>query len=260
MGKVWMIASGKGGTGKTTLTASVAVAMAKCANKVCVVDASVGLKGIDLLLGMENRVVFDAFDVMEDTCTLEAALVSHEAYPNLCLLSTSQTENAQALKARQFEHIIKKLKKRFDAVLIDCPPGADGLILDIAQSADACVLTVTPDDAALRTAEKLSAMLFEHCRMEMNLAVNGVNEKLIHDGMMMEPGILAATLDAPLIGELPVSDGVYRALLQHKTPLETGEKPYAAAVVQLAARMQGEDVPCRTYRVRRKKWFQHAEG
>ena len=260
MGKVWMIASGKGGTGKTMLTASLAIALSKRDCKVCVVDASVGLKGLDLLLGMENRVVFDLFDVMEDTCTLDAALVAHEAYPDLYLLSTSQAENAENLKARSFEHIVKKLKKRFDVVLIDCASGADKLITDIAQSAESCILAVTPDDAALRAAEKVAAMLFEACQMEMYLAVNGVNEKLIHDALMMEPSVMSMTLDAPLIGELPASEGVYRALLQRKTPLETGEKAYTTAVMHMAARMMGEDIPCKTYRVRRRKWFQHAEG
>jgi len=260
MGKAWMIASGKGGTGKTTLTASLAIVLAKRACKVCVVDASIGLKGADLLLGMENRVVYDMFDVMEEICTLDAALIAHAEYPELQLLSTSQTESADSFKARRFEHIIKKLKKRFDVVMIDCPAGADALHVDIAQAVDCCILAITPDDAAIRAAEKLSSILFEKSRTEMYLAVNAVDEKLIHDGTMLEPAQISVMIDAPLLGEIPFSIQVYCALLQHKTPLEAGEKIYSAAVTQMAARMQSEDVPFKTYRVRRKKWFQHAEG
>ena len=260
MEKVWMIASGKGGTGKTTLAASLGVAFAKQGKKVCVVDACAGLKGIDLLLGMENRVVYDAFDVARQDCTLEQALIAHETYPNLFLLSTSQIETADSMKPRQFEHIIKKLTKRFDIVLIDCPSGTEEGVMCAAEAADACILTITPDDAALRSAEKLSAMLFEKSKMQMYLAVNGVNEKMISEGLMMQPQQFSMVLDAPLLGELPAGEGVYRATLQHKTPLETGEKHYTSQVLLMISRMQDEDAAFKTYRVRRRKWFHHAEG
>lgn len=261
MSKVWMIASGKGGTGKTTLTASLAVVMAKLGKKVGVVDLSVGLKGADLLLGMENRVVFDMFDVLDDTCTIENAMVAHENYSDLQLLSTSQTEPENPLKARRLESLVKKLRKRFDVVLLDCPSGVGENVLEAARAADACILTVTPDDAAIRAAERMSSLIFEKVHTEMHLAVNGVQEKLIYEGLMMQPEQLAMVLDAPLIGEIPHSESAYRALLMHKTPVETDDKGYTAAVTAMAKRMLDEDadVPFKTYRVRRRKWFHHAE-
>ena len=260
MSKVWMLASGKGGTGKTTLAACLGIALGRMGQKVCVVDASTGLRGADLPLGLENRVVFDALDVTGDVCSLDEALVRHETIENLWLLSASQAAEADELTEKLMERLVKRLRKKFDVVLIDCPGGVERNVTDFAEIVDACILTVMPDDASIRAAERLNSLLFEKGCKEMYLAVNFVNEKWVHDGLTPPPEQLALVLDAPLLGDLPYSERVYRALLQHKTPLETNEKDFSAAISQMASRMLGRDVPFKTYRIRSRKWFRRVEG
>ncbi len=260
MGKVWMIASGKGGVGKSTVSAALAIALARHHRRVCVIDADVGLRSIDLMLGMENRTVFDLFDVSSGDSKLQDALVCHADYPQLYLLSTSQAEMPDAMKKEHLEKVLKSLKRQFDFVLIDCPAGIGSIVTDAGQLADNCILVVTPDDMSMRDAERASSVLFENRQLQMHLVVNRVDKELIADSLTMQPSQIADYLGVPLIGEVPNSDRVYRALLEHKSASETGDKRLTKAIERLALRVEGGQAPFETYRVRRKKWFHRAKG
>lgn len=260
MGKVWALASGKGGTGKSTLAACLGIALGRAGKKACVVDASTGLRGTDLLLGLENRVVFDMMDVADGTCTLEEAIVQHENVATLHLLSASQSAKAEEMTCKRIEKLLKKLQKQFDVVLVDCPGGVESCVTDFVCACDACVLLVTPDDAAVRAVERLNTLLFEKGCKEVYLAVNFLREKWIQDGIMLQPAQVSNIIDAPLLGELPYSERVYQAFLQHKTPFEAGEKGFTDAIERMASRLLGQDVPFKTYRIRSKKWFRRVEG
>lgn len=260
MGKVWMIASGKGGVGKSTISAALAISLARHRRRVCVIDADVGLKGIDLMLGMENRTVFDLFDVSLGDAKLNDALVCHHDYPQLFLLSTSQTEKPDAMTKEQLEKVLKSLRRQFDFVLIDCPAGIGSVVTSAGALADSCILVVTPDDMSIRDAERASSVLFENKQLEMHLAVNRVDEKLIYDALTMQPRQISDALGVPLIGEVPANALVYRALLSHQSAAETGDKQLTKAIECMALRMEGGDAPFKTYRVRRRKWFHRARG
>ena len=191
MGKVWMIASGKGGTGKTTLTAALAVALAKHRHRICVMDMDIGLRSIDLMLGMENKTVFDFCDLAAGDCKLTEALVSHETYPMLQLISASQTERADAVKKEKLAKVLKMLKKQFDYVLIDCPSGVGQLISDVGALADDCILLTTADDMSMRAVERTASLLMENKDLFLHLAVNRVDRELIKDNLTMQPRQIA---------------------------------------------------------------------
>ena len=260
MGKVWMIASGKGGVGKSTVSAALAVALARHHRRVCVLDADVGLRSIDLMLGMENRAVFDLFDVAKGESALKDALVCHAEYPQLFLLSTSQAEKPDAMSREQLNMVLKSLKRQFDFVLIDCPAGIGSVVEDAGALSDSCLIVVTPDDMSIRDAERAASVLFENRNLQMHLVVNRVQPKLVADGLTMQPSQIADVLDIPLIGEIPACEQVYRALLDHKSASETKDKPLTKSFERLALRVEGGDAPFETYKVRRKKWFHRVKG
>ena len=260
MGKVWMIASGKGGVGKSTVSAALAVALARHHRRVCVIDADVGLRGIDLMLGMENRAVFDLFDVTKGESAMKDALVCHADYSQLFLLSTSQVEKPDAMTQEQLSQALKVLKRQFDVVLIDCPAGIGSVVTDAGALADHCLIVVTPDDMAMRDAERAASVLFENTQLSMHTVVNRVDKKLIADGLTMQPRQIADAIGVPLIGEIPKSDYVYRALLSHKSASETPDKHLTQTIERLALRIEGGDAPFETYRLRRKSWFHRAKG
>lgn len=260
MGKVWMIASGKGGVGKSTVSAALAIALARHHRRVCVIDADVGLRSIDLMLGMENKTVFDLFDVSNGDSKLHEALVQHADYPQLHLLSTSQAEMPDAMKKEHLDKVLKSLKRQFDFVLIDCPAGIGSIVTDAGQLADNCILIATPDDMSLRDAERASSVLLENKQLEMHLVVNRVDRELIADGLTMQPSQISDYLGVPLIGEVPHSDRVYRALLEHKSASETTDRKLTKAIERLALRVEGGEAPFEKYHVRRRRWFHRVKG
>lgn len=255
MGMVWMVASGKGGAGKSTFTSGLAVSLARHRRLTCVVDADVGLKGIDLMLNLHDKVVFDLFDVMAGDCTLQQALVPYRGLGELFLLSTSQTERPDALDAERFSAVIGTLRRRFDFVLIDCPAGIGEIVMACAACADACVLVVTPDDMSMRDGERIASLLrLNYAELPLHLAVNRADRELIAEGLMMQPRQVADWMGIPLLGELPREERVYRALLRHRPSCECGSRAVALALERMALRMEGGEAPYQTYKQRRKPW------
>ncbi len=149
-GRVIVITSGKGGVGKTTSNANIGTALAKSGKKVVMIDTDLGLRNLDLLLGLENRIVYTIVDVVEERCKLKQALVKDKKNPNLCLLAAAQTRDKTAITDEQLKDICKKLQKDFDYVLIDCPAGIEqGFQNAIAGASEAIVVT-TPEMSAVR--------------------------------------------------------------------------------------------------------------
>ncbi len=221
MSTAWIIASGKGGVGKSTVTACVGVSMAREGRKVCIIDGDVGLRDQDALLGLENRIVFDLLDVAEGNCRLEQALVSPESEPNLALLPASQFARARELKPGAFRRIIVRLKQLYDVVLIDCPAGIERSLRGLMNDAiNECVLVCTPDDVCIRNAERTASVLNKKDMPRPRLIVNRLDEDLIRGGEMYSAATVAATLDLELLGEVPDDSYVYRAMLTHQTLMD----------------------------------------
>ena len=238
-----LIASGKGGVGKSVLTANLGAALARRGASVVIIDADIGLRSQDAFLGLENAAIYDLIDVAEKQCTLEQALLESPADPGLKLLPASQFARARDLSSDRLRKILKKLKQSFDFVLIDSPAGIEkGFRNLLAAGADKAVLIVTPDDICMRDAEHTAQILSEKGLPCSGLVVNRLDNELVRSGEMLPARVVADSLDVPLLGEIPEDPAVYRSVLRRGLLIDY-DCPARGAVLRIACRLAGETVP-----------------
>ncbi len=251
MGKAWLIASGKGGVGKSTTTACLGIAFARLGQRVCLVDADLGLRDLDAILGLENRVVYDLMDVTQRSCSLRMALIPLPDEPNVCLLAASQFARAKELDAKAFRKTVDQLKTEFDQVLIDCPAGIErGLRTLLACGPEETVAIATPDDVCLRDAERLCAVVAGKGLPRPRLIVTRLDPAMIRSGEMAAASAAASALDTALLGEIPEDPEVYRSLLRHVRLMDV-RCPAREAYERIGRRALGESVPFPALGVRR---------
>lgn len=257
MSRSWIIASGKGGVGKSTIAASLGTAMARDGHRVCIIDADIGLRDQDVLLGLENRIVFDLLDAANGTCTLEQALISPPGMSRLSLLPASQFARAKALDPKDFRKLLGKLKAMFDVVLIDCPAGIERSLRGLINAqVDDCVVICTPDDVCIRNAERTASLLEAKGLPRPQVIVNRLDAELIRAGEMYTAATVAATLDLPLLGEVPEDPAVYRATLRRISPMDI-DCEARRALTRIAWRMLEADVeaPLPRYGTEKLPWY-----
>ena len=243
-GRVIVITSGKGGVGKTTTSANIGTALARGGNKVVLIDTDIGLRNLDLLLGLENRIVYTLVDVVEGRCKLRQALVKDKKNPNLCLLAAAQTRDKSAVTQEQLKNICEELSKENDFVLVDCPAGIEqGFQNAIAGATEAIVVT-TPEMSAVRDADRIIGLL--NAKEEMKsyrLLVNRVRPNLIKSNDMMSIDDVVDILSCQLIGIIPEDSGIVISTNKGE-PIVNDEKSLAGlAYGNVAKRIMGEDVP-----------------
>jgi len=242
--KTWTFASGKGGVGKSTLAAAIAVALVRAGQKVVLVDMDIGLRSLDIHLGMENSVVYDVMDYVRGDSKLIQSVLMHLTMPELGLLPAAQLGSIDDLGEEHLHKILRKLSKRFDYVFVDAPAGlAHGLGI-ILRSVESALLVVTPDDVSIRDAERVIALCREMEKPVPMLIVNRVVPELVRSGDMYSPQTVADTLDVPLLGYVPEDIEVLRALHMHRTVMET-DCPARHAVERITNRLMGYAVPMR---------------
>lgn len=250
MGTAWIIASGKGGVGKSTLSACLGMEIARNGQRVCIVDADIGLRDQDVLLGVQDCIVYDILDVANGICPVDDALVvpKPDALPNLSLLPASQFARAKELEAKAFRKILRTLKSNFDHVLIDAPAGIERSLRGLlSNEINECVLVCTPDDVCIRNAERTASVLRKKGLTAQRVIVNRLNPDYIRRGEMYAAQTVALTLDVPLLGEIPEDAEIYRALLHHQSVME-GESEGRNAIARIALRMTTDaDVPLPEY-------------
>ena len=257
MSTSWIIASGKGGVGKSTITASLGVAMAREGRRVCIIDADIGLRDQDVLLGLENRIVFDLLDVAGGACTLEQALISPERQPRLSLLPASQFARAKELEPKAFRKILTQLKSMFDAVLIDCPAGIERSVRGLMNAeVDESIIVCTPDDVCISNAERTAGVMEKKGLPRPQLIVNRLMPELIRAGEMYTAETVSATLDLPLLGEIPEDSAVYRATLRRLSPMDL-DCEARRALTRIAWRMleADADAPLPRYGTQKLPWY-----
>ena len=243
-GRVIVITSGKGGVGKTTTSANIGTALAKNGHSVVLVDTDIGLRNLDLLLGLENRIVYTLVDVVEERCKLKQALVKDKKNPNLCLLAAAQTRDKSSVSAEQLKKITEKLKKDYDYILIDCPAGIEqGFQTAIAGASEAIVVT-TPEMSAVRDADRIIGLLEAKEEIKSyKLLLNRVRPNLIKTNDMMRVDDVVEILSADLIGIIPGDTGIITSTNKGE-PIVNDEKSLAGiAYNNVAHRIMGEDVP-----------------
>jgi len=197
-GRAIVITSGKGGVGKTTTTANLGAALAAAGAAVVLVDADVGLRNLDIVLGLEARVRHHVLDVLEGAVDVDGALVTDKRVPQLRLLAAAQTREKDDVDTEAFRDLVTSLRERFDYVLIDCPAGIEKGFANAIAAADEAIIVCTPDVSAVRDADRVVGLLGE--RRSVRLIVNRLRPALVRKGKMLSVDDVNAILHLPLLG------------------------------------------------------------
>ena len=243
MGVSVCIASGKGGVGKSVLTANLGACLARRGKSVVIVDTDIGLRAQDALLSLENRVVFDVVDVTAKDCRLDQALLPRMDIPGLYLLPAAQFARVKALEAARLRKVLDDLSARFDFVLLDAPAGVERGFRNILKAGvDQMILVVTPDDISVRDAERAAQIAENRVPARPRLIVNRLDSDLVYGREMMSALGVANLLDLELLGEIPEDPVVFRSVLRHVLFVDYDSEA-GRAVQRIAARLCGETVP-----------------
>ncbi len=244
MSRIIVITSGKGGVGKTTCTANLGMALAQLNRKVVVVDADFGLRNLDLLLGLENRVVYTAVDVLAGECRLDQALVKDKRQPNLMLLPAAQNRMKDAILPEQMRQILQELSSKYDYILVDCPAGIEqGFHNAIAGSTEAIVVT-TPEISAVRDADRVVGLLEAHDIQNTYLLLNRLKPSMVEANDMMSVEDVQEILAISLIGVIPEDDRVIVSTNRGEPLVLNDDSGSLAGVAigHVARRLEGDEV------------------
>jgi septum site-determining protein MinD len=247
-GNVITVTSGKGGVGKTTTTANVAVALAMAGKRVIAVDADIGLRNLDLVLGLENRIIYDLVDVVEGRCQLQHALVRDSRVESLYLLAAAQTRDKSDVGIQQMVSVCQTLKQTADYVVIDSPAGIEHGFQSAIAPSDRVLIVTTPDVSALRDADKVIYLLERDWKHQPGLIVNRYNAQLSRDGELRDIDDILDILSIDLLGVVPEDKGIVLAT-DRGQPLAMNRKHYVSqAYHNIAKRVMGDNVPLMDFR------------
>lgn len=243
MGRIIVVTSGKGGVGKTTCSANVGMALARVGRSVALIDADFGLRNLDLLLGLENRIVYTAMDVLTGQCRLDQALVRDKRQNQLVLLPAAQSRNKDAITPDQMRQLALALAKRFDYVLIDCPAGIEGGFRNAIAPAQEALVVTTPEIAAVRDADRVVGLLEAYRIRKSHLIINRIRPAMVEANDMMSVEDVQEILSIPLIGIVPDDEKVIVSTNKGE-PLVLSESPSLAgqAFANIAQRLEGTPV------------------
>ncbi len=248
MARSIVVTSGKGGVGKTTSAANLGTALAMLGNKVVIVDADIGLRNLDVVMGLESRVVFTSMDVIEGKCDVGKALVRDKRVDNLCILAAAQSRNKTDVSPEQFTKLVKELEEQFDFVLIDCPAGIEQGFQNAIAGASEAVVVVTPEVSSIRDADRVIGLLQGHGLEKPHYILNRLFQRMVDQGDMLGRDDVQEILAIDIIGVVP-EDNEMIASTNKGTPLTlAGATPAAAAYVRIARRITGEDIPIPEFR------------
>jgi septum site-determining protein MinD len=244
MSRIIVVTSGKGGVGKTTCTANLGMALAQRNHKVAVVDADFGLRNLDLLLGLENRIVYTAVEVLAGDCRLEQALVKDKRQPNLSLLPAAQNRTKDAVNPEQMKQIVNTLAESHDFVLIDSPAGIEMGFQNAIAAAQESLIVTTPEIAAVRDADRVIGLLEANDIKKLHLIVNRLKPAMVQEDMMMSVKDVQEILAIPLIGVIPDDERVIVSTNRGE-PLVLSQTVSLAGIAfnNIARRLEGEAVP-----------------
>lgn len=243
MGVSIVITSGKGGVGKTTTTANIGTGLAMAGKKVVVVDADTGLRNLDLLLGLENRIVYNLVDVVEGTCRMKQALIKDKRFDNLYLLPTAQTKDKTAVNTEQMAIIIGELKKEFDFVLIDCPAGIEHGFENAVAGADRAIVVTTPEVSAVRDADRIIGKLEAKGLDDHQLVVNRIRYEMTKRGEMLNIDDMTDILAIKLLGIVPDDEKIVISTNRGEPAVTDESSKAGQAYRNISRRIMGEDVP-----------------
>jgi len=242
-GEVITITSGKGGVGKTTTTANLGVALASQGKRVAVMDADIGLRNLDVVMGLENRIVYDLVDVVEGRCRLKQAVIKDKRFPELGLLPAAQTRDKNAIKPAEMAQLCKDLAKDYDYVLIDSPAGIEqGFKNAIAGAAQVLIVT-NPEVSAVRDADRIIGMVEAAELPTPRLIINRIRPDMVKRKEMLSVDDVLEILAIDLIGVVPEDNGIVVSTNRGESITQDRASRAGQAFLDIAKRIQGEDVP-----------------
>lgn len=242
MGEVIVITSGKGGVGKTTTTANVGTGLAKLDKKVVLIDTDIGLRNLDVVMGLENRIVYNLVDVVEGNCRIKQALIKDKRYPNLYLLPSAQTRDKTSVSPEQMKKLADELRGEFDYILMDCPAGIEQGFKNAIAGADSALVVTTPEVSAVRDADRIIGLLEANELKRTNLIVNRLRNDMVKRGDMMSAEDVVDILAIDLMGIVPDDENIVVATNQGE-PLVGNDTLAGQAFMNICRRINGEEVP-----------------
>jgi len=243
-GRVIVVTSGKGGVGKTTTSANIGTALAKLGHKVALIDTDIGLRNLDLLMGLENRIVYTLVDVVEGNCKLKQALVKDKKNPNLVLLAAAQTRDKSAVTEEQMQDVCKELKKKYDFVIVDSPAGIEQGFQNATAGASEAIVVATPEMSAVRDADRIIGLLEAKEEVKSyKLVLNRVRPNMIKANDMMSVEDVVDILSINLLGIIPEDTEVITSTNKGEPVVHDENAKSGQAYMNIARRIIGEDVP-----------------
>ena len=242
MGEVIVITSGKGGVGKTTTTANLGAALALKGKKVALIDTDIGLRNLDVVMGLENRIVYDIVDVVEEKCKLRQALIKDKRFKDLFLLPAAQTRDKSAVNEEQMRDLIGKLKEEFDYILIDCPAGIEQGFKNAIAGADRAIVVTTAEISAIRDADRIIGLLESSEIRNPELIVNRLRPNMVKKGEMMEVDDIVDLLSVDLIGVVPDDEYIITQTNKGEPVIKNKKAPSGKAYIEIARRILGENI------------------
>ncbi len=249
MAEVITVTSGKGGVGKSTLSANLAVGLSELGKKVVVIDFDIGLRNLDMILGLENRIVYDVIDVMEGRCNLSQALINDKRSKNLYFLPASQTNDKDILETTKVEKLIEDLKKDFDLIVIDSPAGIESGFEHSIFLSDRAIVVSTPDISAVRDADRVIGIIDAKSQKAKDgeevikhVVINRLKPEMVESGNMLGVEDVLNILALPLIGVIPEDDKIITSTNKGEPIYYDKDSKAAEAYRRIAKRILGEEV------------------
>lgn len=241
--KVVTITSGKGGVGKTTTSANIGVALARLNKRVVMIDADIGLRNLDVIMGLENRIVYDLVDVVEGRCRLQQAMIKHKGFDKLYLIPAAQTRDKTAISPADMIHISDKLRNEFDFIIIDSPAGIERGFRNAIAPADEVLIVTNPEISAVRDADRIIGLIEAENKGPGKLIINRLKTAMVKRGDMLSAEDIVDILSLDIIGIVPEDEHVIPAS-NSGVPVTLNENSRAGiAFRNIARRLTGEEVP-----------------
>jgi septum site-determining protein MinD len=241
MGRAIVITSGKGGVGKTTATANLGTALAQLGHSVVLVDADIGLRNLDVVMGLENRIVFHIVDVVKGKCALSKALIKDRRMDNMWILPASQSDDKDAVTPDDMRKLITELKATHDFVLIDCPAGIEQGFKNAIAGADEAVVVATPEVSSIRDADRVVGLLAA-ADVPCRLIVNRISQHLVKRGDMLSQADVIEILSLELLGTVPLDDQIVATTNKGVPAVIEGKSFAAKEFTRIAKKLAGIDV------------------
>ncbi|GKX28866.1 site-determining protein [Vallitalea longa] len=243
MSEVIVVTSGKGGVGKTTTTANLGAGLAMENQKVCLIDADIGLRNLDVVMGLENRIVYNLIDVIDGNCRLRQALIKDKRYSTLYLLPAAQTRDKTAITPEQMLKLCQTLKEEFDYIIIDCPAGIEQGFKNAIAGADRALVVTTPEISAIRDADRIIGLLEANELRSPQLIINRIRTDMVKKGDMMSVDDVVEILAIDLLGAIPDDENIVISTNNGDPIVGNRNLISGKAYANITKRVLGEDIP-----------------